>query len=215
MSKLSRKEFKELLVEWRQNFINEENSKDALKEFFNFSKNELPIIITDLGPAGLEDSTGLGLSCVDGNHRLGIFERIAEQINNNKQTNNNNQSIPVIVLVDNDIGYLQQIKEKYKYRIISVNEVKDIRLNDEGKTKVIDNITKNLRLALFIEDLKISDISTRDRANKPTSAINDYILSLSVKFKEKNPQLSFNIKSLVSNSHHINNDDDDDFIIVD
>ena len=48
MSKLSRKEFKELLLEWNENFINEADTPEVISEGF-LSKAFLPLAISALG----------------------------------------------------------------------------------------------------------------------------------------------------------------------
>jgi hypothetical protein len=203
---MNRKEFTNLLLEWRKNFINESSQKDlaSIERFFEYAKEKLPYIATRLGATSFEYEPHLGLNCIDGNHRLEIFKRISLNLPKDKQ------NIPAIVSIPNDKEYKDHFLDHYRQ-----DQFKKLSNEDKGK---IDNTTidflqkdkdANCELVL-VKNLKISDITSGE--NSPTPKVNEYITKLYESFISENKDLDFDkdfLESIVP-SIKIDAEDDDD-----
>ena len=209
MNKLSRRDFKELLTEWRINFINE-NSKEKknLSDFFVFVKTKLPYIITVLTPASFESNTNtLELFTRDGNHRLEIFKRILLNLNED-------ENIPAIILY-NGKEYENLLKES-KYSFEKITSDIEKKIDDDGK-RIIEEFTKKGYETIFCNSLKIAEFADKG-ANKPTPVINEYIEKLYREFTKGDQTKIFDTSNLISSqgseSVDVDDEDMDDYIII-
>ena len=199
MSKLNRREFKELLTEWKQNFINENlNEEQNLSSFFDFVKSKLPFIVTSLGPNAF-DSENLELFTEDGNHRLGIFKRILSNLNEDK-------GIPAVILYKGQ-DYESLLKES-GYSFVKVNKNIEKRISKESLDD-IEHFVKMDYQAIFCNSLKIKDFS-KTGANNHTPIINDYIKKLYEEFIKDDESKAFNTSKLINSDQNVKYDDDDD-----
>lgn len=208
MSRLSRKEFKELLTEWNYNFINENSyEKQNLIEFFNFVKSNLPVIITALTPSSFEGNN-LELHTLDGNHRLEVFKRVLLELKEDK-------GIPAIILYEGK--EYEDLLEKSGYSFNEHDEADGIikkRINNEGK-KIINRYIQNGYQIKFCNSLNIKDFGKG--ANNPTPIVNDYMQSLYSEFIKNNKSKSFDTSNLILTNPKSNSgfdDDDDEFTLI-
>lgn len=196
MSKLNRREFKELLTEWNSNFINEDTSKKQnLVKFFDFAKLKLPLIIALLDMRSLEKE-GLGLHVIDGNHRLEIFKRILSSLNES-------QGIPAIILCKG-----KEHEDALK-NFIEVNDEIRKRISEKDERIVRKYINDGYKL-LFSNSLKIDDFGSGE--NRPTDDVNDYLQSLYEEFIKDDKSKTFDISNLIN--YGSVSSDVDDFVLI-
>ncbi|MBT6516095.1 MAG: hypothetical protein HOK65_15150 [Crocinitomicaceae bacterium] len=205
MSKLSRREFKELLKEWNDNFINENSNEEKnLSDFFDFAKSKLPFIVTILNQATFI-TENLELFTEDGNHRLGIFRRILSNLN---KEINEEKGIPAIILYEGEKDYEDRLKES-GYSFIEFSEQIKKRTSKESKDVIGRFIEKGYKVK-FCESLKIKDFSKKG-ANSPGPIINDYIQSLYDEFiKVKGEKKKFDTSNLISKAPTFDDDEEDE-----
>jgi hypothetical protein len=198
-----------LLVETWKNFLQENNDlennkKQKVKEFLEFVKSKLPYIITKLDQFSLEFENSLGLDCIDGNHRLEIFKRIYSYL----QYDENNKTIPSIIICENTPFYIDLInKSNYEFSIIKDISTISSKVNEQANKTIQKYIEKNKKI-IFINELKIKDIPVG--RNKPSPLVNQYIYDLCKEFfgdDSSNYEDLFIDKSYIKKSQYVDFDD--------
>ena len=184
---MTKNQTKNIVENWKKFLLEENNKNKEINSLFMFIKENLPTIITRTNPDILDEGS-LHLECLDGNHRLGIFSRFI----NCKQAEITDATFPALIISDDDDIYIKLIKEEYpKCLEIDKSNVGSLKINDDSKEIISRNKDKIL---FYVKNLSLKDITSG--ANKPSPAINNYILSLFEDFKSKHKESQLTLKHL-------------------